>query len=641
MKVCSIYCEFNESLIHGASEDEGLPRCIMETYPPAILLALILFIGLVKYIQRKERYKNAYRNFDSTEDAESGPVPNNEIPHDIRFGTVNRTNSKENGHPQIPNPVKFVHGTDQMSFLFTFQQFLHVCLMIVPLIDFATKGGLDSSRLQGVTIFFDAASLLLWLIGLLVLRYESIAFFKAKRSSHSLGMILFWGLAFINENLSFISWNNKHWWFEHKTTIKQVELGLFITRYVCISLLFLLGLKAPGLYKPEPVLEVHVRERQGPNEATSVVSDRSGQSAFKDFWKKCKMLWPFLWPSNRWLQLKVVVCFILLALGRVVNVLIPYSYKLIVNKLTGVGNHKVVDPYALIGIYVALKWMGTGNSGALSNLRTFVWIRIQQFTSRTLQVRLFEHLHSLSLRWHITRKTGEVITMVNRGSNSIYNLLNYILFNIVPTIADIIIAIVYFIVAFNGWFGLIVFISMSAYLASTIIVTEWRTKFRRDMNIRDNDAKAKAVDSLLNFETVKYYAGEEFEVNRLNDAIVGYQECEWKVLGSLAILNTAQNTIINVGLLVGAMYCGHLVVNGTLGVGEFVQFITYMVQLYVPLNFFGTYYRLIQSSFVDMENMFDLFSQGREVLDPPDATILNVSNGLIEFKDVSFGYNLR
>lgn len=270
MKVCSSYCDFNESLIHGASEDRGLPRCVMETYPPAILLVAILFIGLIKYIKRKDLSKNVYQKFDSTEDTESGPVPNNDIPQEIRHRTVNRTNSMENGNLQI-NPIKFVHGSNQMSFLYTFQQFLHVCLMIVPLIDVATKGGLDSSRIQGVTVFYDAVSLLLWLIALLVLRYESIAFFKAKRSSHSLWMIFFWGLAFINENLSFISWNNEHWWFKYKTgTIKQVELGLFITRYVCITLLFLLGLKAPGLYKPDPVLKVP--ERQGPSEAANVVS---------------------------------------------------------------------------------------------------------------------------------------------------------------------------------------------------------------------------------------------------------------------------------------------------------------------------------------------------------------------------------
>ena len=269
MKVCSSYCDFNESLLHGASEDTGLPRCVMETYCPGILLVLILVIGLVKCIQRKHKRQNVYQNFDSSEDSESGPVPNIEILHDIRHSSINRIDSVENSYVYISDPVKFVHGSNQMSFLFTFQQFLHACLMIVPVIDVATKAGIDSSRLQGVTVFYDAASLLLWLIGLLILRCESIAFFKAKRSSHSLGMILFWGVAFINENLSFISWNNQHWWFHFKTTIKKIELGLFLTRYVCILLLFLLGLKAPGLYKPEPVPEVH--ERRGPSEAASVV----------------------------------------------------------------------------------------------------------------------------------------------------------------------------------------------------------------------------------------------------------------------------------------------------------------------------------------------------------------------------------
>ncbi|EDO42945.1 predicted protein, partial [Nematostella vectensis] len=470
-----------------------------------------------------------------------------------------------------------------------------------------------------------------WTVALVVVRAESLKFYKLRVTTHSVGLLLFWTLAFINENLSFISWHNKNWWFiERNSSTKKAEFGLFLARYIAVAQLFLLGLKAPGLYKQEP-LPVAVR-------------DRRGQSPFKDFWRKTMILWPFMWPKDRFLQLKVVICFILLAMGRAVNVLVPYTYKLIVNRLTGDNNQVITDPLKLIALYVFLRFLsggGTGGMGLLNNIRSFLWITIQQFTSRTLQVKLFEHLHSLSLRWHITRKTGEVVTMVNRGATSIYNLLSYILFSVVPTIVDIVIAIVYFIAAFNGWFGLIVFLTMALYLIVTIVLTEWRTSFRRSMNVKDNDAKAKAVDSLLNFETVKYYSGEAFEVNRLNQLILGYQDSEWQVLGSLAVLNTVQNVIITSGLLAGAMYCGYLVQNGTLGVGDFVLYVTYIVQLYVPLNFFGTYYRMIQQSFIDMENMFDLFGQKREVVDVPNAPALTVTNGLIEFRNVSFSYDQR
>lgn len=170
-------------------------------------------------------------------------------------------------------------------------------------------------------------------------------------------------------------------------------------------------------------------------------------------------------------------------------------------------------------------------------------------------------------------------------------------------------------------------------------ITEWRTKYRREMNEKDNRAKAKAVDSLLNFETVKYYSGEDFEVERLDDAIKDYQNCEWETIASLALLNTAQNSVITAGLLAGTLYCGKLVVDGSLGVGDFVLFVTYTTQLYIPLNYFGTYYRMIQQSFIDMENMFDLFQQKRQVIDEPHAPDIRVTNGLIEFQHVNFSYN--
>ncbi|KAH0821739.1 hypothetical protein GEV33_001052 [Tenebrio molitor] len=154
--------------------------------------------------------------------------------------------------------------------------------------------------------------------------------------------------------------------------------------------------------------------------------------------------------------------------------------------------------------------------GLLNNLRSFLWIRIQQYTTREVEVELFRHLHSLSLRWHLGRKTGEVLRVMDRGTDSINNLLNYILFSIAPTLVDILVAVVYFVVQFNAWFGLIVFVTMILYIALTVSITEWRTKFQRRMNLADNETRARSVDSLLNFETVKYYGAEQYETKSGN-----------------------------------------------------------------------------------------------------------------------------
>ncbi|KAK3108532.1 hypothetical protein FSP39_010045 [Pinctada imbricata] len=249
---------------------------------------------------------------------------------------------------------------------------------------------------------------------------------------------------------------------------------------------------------------------------------------------------------------------------------------------------------------------------------------------------------NLSLRWHLQRKTGEVLRIVDRGTNSINSLLSYVIFQILPTVVDIVIAIIYFITAFNYIFGLVVFLCMVMYLGVTIWITEWRTKYRRDMNKYDNDRNAKSVDSLLNFETVKYYGASEFETNRYDEAIKVYQRAEWKSTASLNMLNSMQNVVITSGTLAGSLLCAWAVVHSIsdlkLTVGDYVLFGTYLNQLYGPLNWLGTYYRMIQQSFIDMENMFELLDENQEVKDIPDANEIVVTKGEIEFRDVHFYY---
>uniref|UniRef100_A0A672YTV0 ATP-binding cassette, sub-family B (MDR/TAP), member 6b n=1 Tax=Sphaeramia orbicularis TaxID=375764 RepID=A0A672YTV0_9TELE len=339
------------------------------------------------------------------------------------------------------------------------------------------------------------------------------------------------------------------------------------------------------------------------------------------------------------LQAVVLLCVGLLVAERLVNVLVPVYAKDIVNALSsGSGWTSLIYT---VCIYVLLKFLqggGAGTSGFISNLRQFLWVKVQQFTSRGIQVRLFSHLHGLSLRWHLDRRTGDVLRSIDRGTSSINNLLSYILFSILPTICDIVIAIVYFSSYFNVWFGLIVLSCMVLYLTCTVLITEWRTKYRRDMNTEDNNAKSRAVDSLLNFETVKYYNAEDYEVRCFDEAIVRYQRCEWKSSASLALLNQTQNIIIGSGLLAGSLLCAHLVSEGRFQVGDYVLFGTYIIQLYTPLNWFGTYYRLIQSAFVDMENMLTLLTEQKEVQDADDAQDLYLTAGRVEFDQVCFSY---
>ncbi|XP_022364551.1 ATP-binding cassette sub-family B member 6, mitochondrial isoform X3 [Enhydra lutris kenyoni] len=411
---------------------------------------------------------------------------------------------------------------------------------------------------------------------------------------HSSGLLLLWTVAFTAENLALVSWNSPLWWWARADLGQQVQSA-----------------EAPP------------------------------RSTWQDLGRKLRLLSGYLWPQGSpVLQFIVLICLGLMGLERGLNVLVPIFYRDIVNLLTEKA------PWSSLAwtvtVYVILKFLqggGTGSTGFVSNLRTFLWIRVQQFTSRQVELRLFSHLHELSLRWHLGRRTGEVLRIVDRGTSSVTGLLSYLVFNILPTLADITIGIIYFSMFFNAWFGLIVFLCMSLYLIVTIVVTEWRTKFRRAMNTQENATRARAVDSLLNFETVKYYNAEGYEVDRYREAILKYQDLEWKSTASLVLLNQTQNLVIGLGLLAGSLLCAYFVSEQKLQVGDFVLFGTYIIQLYMPLNWFGTYYRMIQTNFIDMENMFDLLKEKAEVKDLPGAGPLRFQRGQIEFENVHFSYS--
>ncbi|VDM56264.1 unnamed protein product [Angiostrongylus costaricensis] len=260
--------------------------------------------------------------------------------------------------------------------------------------------------------------------------------------------------------------------------------------------------------------------------------------------------------------------------------------------------------------------------GFLNTLRSYIWVPIQQYTTRELEVELFAHLHCLSLRWHLSRKTGLVLRVMDRGTSSVNSILKN---------KDIMwVFVVYFEKGNN----------FSKIRTVTIYVTEWRTKFRRDMNEKENASSAIATDSLLNYETVKYYGNEKYEVDRFRHSIESFQLAEWRSNASLALLNFLQNSLIGISMTVGSVLIAYLIVkDNELTVGDYVLFTTYILQLYAPLNFFGTVYRTIQRSFIDMENMFDLMNQEVDVVDSPNAIDYHPTGGKISVRNLTFAYN--
>uniref|UniRef100_A0A8D8STF1 ATP-binding cassette sub-family B member 6 n=1 Tax=Cacopsylla melanoneura TaxID=428564 RepID=A0A8D8STF1_9HEMI len=451
---------------------------------------------------------------------------------------------------------------------------------------------------------------------------------------HGLVLLVFWTMLLIFANLTFVNLKRPDWWFQMRTFDDKMEMYMFVVYYSGTLVLFILGLKAPGLSSFRNYYNLNADQSSTSNET------QRERSAWTNIAQKVKILAPYLWPRrSARLKVQMMVCFLLLIIARVINVYVPIYNRLLVNSLV---DEPLVFRWDYVLILVAFKFLqggGTGGMGMLNNARSYLWLGVQQYSTREIETEMFSHLHSLSLKWHLSRKTGEVIRVMNRGTDSITNLLNYILFQIAPTMLDIIIAIVYLISTFNTWFGVIVLITMTFYLVATIAITEWRTKFQRQLNLADNTLTGRSIDSLLNFETVKYYGAEQYEINDFRTCIINYQKEEWKTTLSLILLNSTQNIIINVGLLIGSLLCVYQVTEErALTVGDYTLFTTYIMQLYVPLNWFGTYYRAIQKNFVDMEQMFDLLKETSDVVDIPQAPLLCVTQGSVQFRNVCFAY---
>lgn len=346
---------------------------------------------------------------------------------------------------------------------------------------------------------------------------------------------------------------------------------------------------------------------------------------------------PYLWPDDMpWVKKRVVWALIFLVVSKLISVVIPVIYKDAVDALANEG----VPFLALgaVGLTIAYGMARAMNVG-FQQLRDAVFARVGQRALRMLALETFEHIHKLSMRYHITRKTGGLSRIIERGVKGVEFLLRFLLFSIGPLILELLLVGIILTVLFDAWYLLIVTVTIGLYVWFTFAVTEWRVKLRRQMNDRDTDANQKAIDSLLNYETVKYFVAEQREAQRYDAAMAGYEEAAIKTNYSLAFLNFGQSLLITCGL-VGVMILAAIgVQNGDLTVGDFVMVNAYMVQLTVPLNFLGTVYREIRQALVDMGQMFTLLDQPAEISDKPDAPALQVTGGRVTLDNVRFGYD--
>jgi ATP-binding cassette, subfamily B, heavy metal transporter len=346
-----------------------------------------------------------------------------------------------------------------------------------------------------------------------------------------------------------------------------------------------------------------------------------------------RKLLPYIWQW-RW---RVAIALSCLVAAKLANIGVPLVLKQLVDAL----DLKAGDPRAVLAVPVALLLA----YGALrisvtlfTELREFLFYPVAARIARQVALQTFDHLLSLSLRFHLERQTGGVSRDIERGSRAIHSLLNYFIYNILPTLVEISLVIVLLASRFDGWFAAITFAALIAYIAYTITVTEWRTHFRRAMNEQDSKANTRAIDALINYETVKYFGNEKFEQSRYDENLQRLEQASIKSQTSLSLLNLGQSLIIAVAvtLLVWRATLG--VVDGSLTLGDLVLVNALMIQLYIPLNFLGVIYREIKQSTVDMEKMFSLLNTHREIADAPNAQPLAVHQGTVRFESVSFSY---
>lgn len=349
----------------------------------------------------------------------------------------------------------------------------------------------------------------------------------------------------------------------------------------------------------------------------------------RDDWKTIRSLLPYLWEFKG----RVALAMALLVIAKLANVSVPLVLKEIIDTLDQPRAIVTLPVLLLIG-YGALRLCST----LFGELRDAVFAKVTQRAIRRVAIQVFGHLHALSLRFHLQRQTGGVSRDIERGTRGISFLLNFMLFNILPTLLEISLVAIILISRYDIWFSLIIFATLAAYIALTLSVTEWRMIFRRTMNDMDSKANTQAIDSLLNYETVKYFGNETWEAQRYDAHMQKWEAAAIRNQTSLAVLNSGQSAIIAIGATLLLWLAADGVIKGSMSLGDLVLVNAFMLQLYMPLHFLGFVYREIKHSLADMEKMFSLLAENEEIKDKPGAADLILRDSGVRFEHVNFGY---
>jgi len=350
-------------------------------------------------------------------------------------------------------------------------------------------------------------------------------------------------------------------------------------------------------------------------------------------WGTLKTLLPYLW-AYKWRVIFALTCLIF---AKISNVAIPLVLKDLIDGLTITSDKPaslLILPAGLLVVYGLLRLSTT----VFTELREFFFAKVTQRAVRTVALKVFRHLHALSLRFHLNRQTGGITRDIERGTRGISSLVSYTLFSILPTAIEITLVLGYLALQYDLWFSVITVVALVSYITFTVVVTEWRTNFRRTMNELDSKANTRAIDSLLNYETVKYFSNEEYEARRYDEGLQRYEQAAVRSQKSLTFLNTGQSLIIALAVTLILWRATLGVIAGTMTLGDLVLVNAFMIQLYIPLNFLGVIYREIKQSLADMEKMFTLLDQHREVADSPAARPLTIRQAELRFSQIDFSY---
>ncbi len=353
-------------------------------------------------------------------------------------------------------------------------------------------------------------------------------------------------------------------------------------------------------------------------------------------WATLKTLFPYLWVY-KWRVLLALLC---LVGAKMANVGVPLVLKVLIDKMSISPSNPqalLVLPLGILVAYGALRLSTT----LFTELREFMFAKVTQRAVRTIALNVFRHLHALSLRFHLNRQTGGMTRDIERGTRGVSSLISYTLFNILPTLVEITLVLGYLVTHYDIWFSIITGVALVLYIFFTVMITDWRTHFRRTMNDLDSKASTKAIDSLINYETVKYFGNEDYEARRYDEGLKRFESAAVKSQTSLSLLNTGQSLIIATTVTLILWRATQGVIDGTMTLGDLVLVNTFMIQLYVPLNFLGVIYREIKQSLADMERLFALLGQHREIADDDAARPLVAAGAQVRFSHVDFSYEAK